>query len=551
MRVRNATLFTLALIVSLLAAGCRVRSNGIPSNAAVVSVTANPSLAQWLDAAVAKINQSGPKTASGKPVYAQVQYVEAGQAVADMTVSGATLPALWIPDDAVWPGVLAKRGSTDFQANCQSVARSPLVIAMWRPIAESLGWPGRSLGWLDVGSVAADPSSWAYYSGGKYGQTLRVGHTHPGLSASGASTLLAVVQAAHSSTQAVSVEDIRTPIVQASVAAFEGTVSIFSPSTEQLGQTMHQRGIDYVGAAVMYESTLINNGGGGADGLVAVYPFEGTFMATHPACINGGADAETQEAARLLRDALLKADVQQLAINHGLRPADASATLGSPIDAAHGADPAQPKVIFNSPSVDALFAVRDLWQAARKNVNMVMLLDTSGSMRGDKIDSLRDAAVQFVKQMGDEDYLTLVAFSSRPNTLIDHAKVGTARDEAIRQIQGLQARGDTSLYDAIGSATEMIKRTTGSQTTNALVVLTDGLDTSSRRYVFDQALIDAAAANNTTVFTIAYGDDADKELLQRLASQARGNFYLGNEANIASIYQEMSAAFGGSVGIGR
>ena len=84
-----------------------------------------------------------------------------------------------------------------------------------------------------------------------------------------------------------------------------------------------------------------------------------------------------------------------------------------------------------------------------------------------------------------------------------------------------------------------------------MVVLTDGLDTSSTRYGLNQSLIDAAAANNTTVFTIAYGDDADKNVLSRLASEAKGNFYLGNEANIASIYQEMSAAFGGSVGIGR
>ena len=54
------------------------------------------------------------------------------------------------------------------------------------------------LGWLDIGSLAADPSAWAYYSGGQFqGDVLRLGHTHPGLSGSGASTLLAIVQAAN------------------------------------------------------------------------------------------------------------------------------------------------------------------------------------------------------------------------------------------------------------------------------------------------------------------------------------------------------------------
>jgi hypothetical protein len=53
------------------------------------------------------------------------------------------------------------------------------------------------------------------------------------------------------------------------------------------------------------------------------------------------------------------------------------------------------------------------------------------------------------------------------------------------------------------------------------------------------------------VFTIAYGSDADQRILKDLALQTNGKFYLGTEANIDEIYQEMSAAFGGAVGIGR
>jgi hypothetical protein len=84
-----------------------------------------------------------------------------------------------------------------------------------------------------------------------------------------------------------------------------------------------------------------------------------------------------------------------------------------------------------------------------------------------------------------------------------------------------------------------------------MVVLTDGLDTASSKYSFNQSLIDLAASHDTTVFTIAYGEDADRKLLQQLANQAHGNYYAGDEANIAGIYEEMSAAFGGNAGIGR
>ncbi|MCZ7673986.1 MAG: hypothetical protein M5U34_46080 [Chloroflexi bacterium] len=113
---------------------------------------------------------------------------------------------------------------------------------MWRELAESLGWPGFPLGWLDVGSLAQDPSAYQYYSGGEYGDELRLSHPHPGLSGAGAGTLLALVQAAQAKTTAVSAEDIQTPIVQASVGAFESAVSSFANSTTSLSGNMRERG---------------------------------------------------------------------------------------------------------------------------------------------------------------------------------------------------------------------------------------------------------------------------------------------------------------------
>jgi Ca-activated chloride channel family protein len=550
MRIKLLNILLLVTILGLATMACSLSTSTGPSrNAVLVEVVANTSLTPWLQGAIENFNKAKIETAAGKPVFVSLNPVESGQAVADMATD-AYLPILWIPDSEVWVNALAERGQTSFQGNCVSVAESPLVIAMWRPIAESLGWPGRSLGWLDIGSLAADPSAWAYYSGDQFGPTLRMGHTHPGLSSTGASTLLAIVQAAESKSDAVTVEDIQQPIVQASVSAFEGTVSWFSTSTDQLAQTMRERGTGYLGAAVMYESTVTNYGGGDPD-IVPIYPFEGTFMATHPACVNGSASAETQEAATLFRDYLLGQEAQQLAVANGLRPVNDSVPVGAPLDAAHGVDLSQPEVVFSPPTVDTLYAVQDLWQAARKDVNLVMILDVSGSMDGNKIRNMRQAAIQFVEQMGDDDFITIVAFSSEPIILIHHQQVGLAREDAIRTIETMEAGGDTALYDAIGMGANSIANTTSSQTTNAMVVLTDGLDNNSFQYTFDQYLIETATANDTTVFTIAYGDDADREVLAELARQANGNFYLGTEANITAIYEEMSAAFGGSVGIGR
>lgn len=537
----------LLVVLALAALACGGSDDGPPRNAAVTEVTANASLGPWLTAAVTQFNETQTETSGGDPAYVNLTLTESGMAV-NAIAGGSAAPDLWIPEETVWVDILADQGNQNYEGDCQSLVTSPLVIAMWRPVAESLGWPGLPLGWLDVGSLAADPSAWDYYSGGEYGDALRLGHTHPGLSGSGASTLLAIVQAAQSKTDAVTEEDIQQPIVQASVSAFEAAVSWFSNNTDLLGETMSQRGNEYLGAAVMYENTVLTHGN---TDIVPIYPLEGTFVATHPACLNSGAGSESREAAVLFRDYLLSDEGQTLAVSHGLRPVNPNVPAGPPLDEAHGVDLNQPEVVFDPPSAETIYAVQELWQSARKDVNLVMLLDVSGSMRGEKIDNMREAAVQFVEQMGDDDYITLIAFSDQIRFIADHQRVGDGRVEIIQAIEGLEAAGDTALYDAIGDGAVTLATTTSPETVNALVVLTDGQDTYSYRYSFDDQLIQMAGANDTTVFTIAYGEDADEDVLSRLAFGANGNFYLGDEASIAAIYEEMSAAFGGNVGVGR
>ena len=220
----------------------------------------------------------------------------------------------------------------------------------------------------------------------------------------------------------------------------------------------------------------------------------------------------------MFRNYLLSDEVQQIAVTeYGLRPMNNNVTM--PAITHNLADYDQPTQLFASPSVATVYAVQDVWQSARKDVNMVMLLDVSGSMSGSKMASMRTAAEQFVQQMGDDDYLTVIAFSHELHLVVDRTQVGESRDKIVQVIQSLSAQGDTALYDAIGTGAELIAESTSSQTSNALVVLTDGLDTYSYRFQFDDALIRSASANDTTVFTIAYGGDADEGLLQTLAER--------------------------------
>ncbi len=548
MNQRSFPLLLILLLLPALACGVSLGGDdGPPRGALVTPVTANSSLGPWLETVVSTFNETEMETSGGEQIWIELTLADAGQAVTNMT--GGSQPALWIPDAEVWTGVLAQEGVDGYGADCVSVAQSPLVIAMWRPAAEALGWPGRELGWLDIGSLAADPSAWEYYSGGQFGDVLRLGHTHPGLSGSGAGTLLALVQAAESKTEAVNAADIERPIVQASVSAFEGAVAWFSSSTGALAQTMSNRGVEFLGAAVMYESDVLNFSEE-EPGIVPIYPFEGTFVADHPACLNGAADAETAEAATIFRDYLLSEEAQQEAVSNGLRPVDDGVTVGAPLDESRGVDLSEPQIVFEQPVVESIYAVQNLWQSARKDVNLVMLIDVSGSMSGDKIDNVRNSAAQFVAQMGDDDYLSIVTFSSQPVAPVKFQRVGDNRESLISTIDGLRASGNTALYDAIADGANLLDNTATTETSNAIVILSDGVDTSSYRYN-ERSATERLAQTGATVFTIAYGSDADEELLEAMALNANGNFFLGDEASIAAIYDEMSAAFGGAVGVGR
>jgi Ca-activated chloride channel family protein len=180
-----------------------------------------------------------------------------------------------------------------------------------------------------------------------------------------------------------------------------------------------------------------------------------------------------------------------------------------------------------------------------------MLIDTSGSMDGEKIRNLKVAANQFIEQMGNKDQLTLLTFESEITFLVENANVGDSRDFLKQLINQLDTGGNTSLYDAIGEGGSFLSNANSNQYTNVMIVLTDGDDTASNNYRLNTDLFEIATSNDTTIFAIAYGNNAEIEVMEELALRGNGNFYLGTETNIAAIYDEMSAAFGGSAGIGR
>ena len=77
----------------------------------------------------------------------------------------------------------------------------------------------------------------------------------------------------------------------------------------------------------------------------------------------------------------------------------------------------------------------------------------------------------------------------------------------------------------------------------SIVLLSDGKDTSSSRTQNEmlRCLPKGESITGVKIFTIAYGDDADAELLSRIANRTNGRMFAGDQENIEKIYNAISA----------
>ncbi len=111
------------------------------------------------------------------------------------------------------------------------------------------------------------------------------------------------------------------------------------------------------------------------------------------------------------------------------------------------------------------------------DLSVVLVLDTSSSMKGEALVAARRSAEQFVDSMPPEVDLAVVGFANKATVLSEFSEDRAATRKALA---GLQARGNTSLYDAMLLAVGMhAKRPVVPDARNVILVLTDGGDTRS------------------------------------------------------------------------
>jgi tight adherence protein B len=180
-------------------------------------------------------------------------------------------------------------------------------------------------------------------------------------------------------------------------------------------------------------------------------------------------------------------------------------------------------------------------QGTRGKLAVVLAIDTSASMKGEKLVRAKAAADGFIRVMRADARLGLLVFSTQPQVVHE---LTTDHQQVRSRIPGLAASGDTALNDAIVQAADLLA---GEEGQRNLVVVSDGKDDGSRASL-GKAI---AAAKRAGVFvdTVSLpGGEQDPEALRKLANGTHGEaFEVANadalEKQLSSISQSLASQY--------
>ena len=162
-----------------------------------------------------------------------------------------------------------------------------------------------------------------------------------------------------------------------------------------------------------------------------------------------------------------------------------------------------------------------LAEAATETVprDLILVLDTSGSMEGAKLDQAKAGLTYVLRHLNTEDRFNVVAFSSQTRTYAPHLVPAAEAEDAVAWIADLEALGGTNIYMALSEALAQVNP--GRLST--VVFLTDGLPTEG--IVDEDVLLGSLAneaPNDVRIFPLGVGYDVNVLFLDQLAADHRG-----------------------------
>ena len=573
-----------------------------------------------------EFNKADYRTTSGKKIVVKVCNVPSelqGKYLSELLIYGTRIdlnketngyveknvpdPVIVTPSSAHWlvtTNYEVGRTVVDLEA-ADVIVRPVIGIVTYEEMARCLGWPEKEIGYSDIIALRDDPLGWTRYPDAKieWGQKPLLAFTDPTTSSTGRSLHLALYSfAADKAPEDLTIDDVYDEDVIAYVKNFQSLIDHYLIGTTVLNTKIYQ-GPRYGHFFIMPEDNLIHLYEGTEkafingievtadpieERMVMIYPKEGSMPRNNIAGIVQAewVTEEQIEASHQWIHFIREDEQQQIFMAAGFRPGtDMNLDYeGSKISKEYGLNPDEPKIILN-PSFtkpEVAKAIDDAWEEVKRPGIVTFVLDTSGSMEGNKINQAKEGMVRTLDAMAQNNQVGFVSFNTIIDKKITVKPLRESKWEICDAVDTMRAQGDTALYDAIIEGIRMTDAAIGDENSiRAVVVLTDGkcnkgsqeldniikmmsreetiitqfsgkqnqqtgTDEQGRRVEKNDIIgfdLNVVTTHDIQIFFIGIGGDADMEV-GRILSEGTGAEYQGvTEGDLANIMEEFSKYF--------
>ncbi|WP_405517176.1 substrate-binding and vWA domain-containing protein [Streptomyces canus] len=397
------------------------------------------------------------------------------------------------------------------------VMSSPVAIGVKPATMKELGWKPEDVTWSQVEQAVQD---------GK----LTYGMTDPARSNSGFATLVSVASALSGAQSALTDADVgkATPRLK---EFFKGQ-KLTSGSSGWLAAAYDRRGD--VDALLNYESVLK-----GVPGLTVIRPRDGVITADYPLTTLKSTSTRTREDVRRLTEDLRTEKVQrEITARTHRRPVVASVPPASGLDTTR-----RRELPFPGTRSVADGLLDSYENELRRPSRTVYVLDTSGSMEGDRLDRLKTALTDLTGDFREREEVTLMPFGSEVKSVRTHvvepADPRTGLDAIREDTSALSADGDTAIYTSLEKAYGHLGA--DRDTFTSIVLMTDGENTAGAGAGdFDDFYRDSLtpAGRRIPVFPILFGD-SDRSELAHIADLTGGRLFDARQGSLDGAFEEI------------
>jgi Ca-activated chloride channel homolog len=174
----------------------------------------------------------------------------------------------------------------------------------------------------------------------------------------------------------------------------------------------------------------------------------------------------------------------------------------------------------------------------RMPANIAIVIDKSGSMNGPKIVHARQAAIQAVNRLVDNDIVSVVTYDNSVNVVVPATKASD-RVAIVDKINSIQASGGTALFAGVSKGAAEVRKFLDPKRVNRVILLSDGQanvgpQTPAELGELGRSLI----KEGISVTTMGLGLDYNEDLMSNLAQASSGNHvFVESPEYLATFFQ--------------